>query len=107
MESLVDATIKQIPILASAVIVVVLGWAFGNRLAMRWNLRQKRREIDISKAQTFHSLYGEFFAIWKLWNYLVRDIGPKSLEGASRWSLLTRACEARREVGVDDGLPRL
>jgi hypothetical protein len=43
-------------------------------------------------------LYGEFFAVWKLWNYYVRDVGPNALEDASRWQLLLRACEAEGKL---------
>lgn len=32
--------------------------------------------------------------MWKLWNYVVRDVGADALPGASRWELLTRACDA-------------
>ena len=44
--------------------------------------------------KAFHNLYGEFFAVWKLWNYYVRDIGPEAFPGGSRWKLLERASAA-------------
>ena len=44
-------------------------------------------------------MYGEFFAVWKLWNYYVRDVGPEAFPDASRWKLLERACAA--EAGVE------
>lgn len=94
LETLFDATLKQVPVLVSAIIVLALGWFIGNRLGMRWNLRQKRRELDLTAARNFYALYGEFFATWKMWNYFTRDVGADGLQGASRWELLTRACQA-------------
>lgn len=48
-----------------------------------WNLQLKRRESDLATVKVFHNLYGEFFAVWKLWNYYVRDIGPDAFADAS------------------------
>ena len=97
-ETLIDAAIKEIPRLASSVVLLVLAWFIGQGLTVRWNLRQKRREFDLATARDFHSLYGEFFAIWKLWNYYSRDVGAEALVGASRWELLKRACEAEGKL---------
>lgn len=71
----------------------------GSWLALYWNTRQKQRELDLSTAESFHRLYGEFFAVWKLWNYFIRDVGERELSGASRWEILKRATDA--EAGVE------
>src|SRR5262249_42640723 len=68
---------------AYAVVTLGLGWVVGQRLTSYWSFRQKHREIDLSVAQDFHRLYGEFFAVWKLWNYYIRDVGGSNLPGAS------------------------
>ncbi|PTB17302.1 hypothetical protein C9I57_28490 [Trinickia symbiotica] len=98
MTTLLEYTIIEIPKLTSSVVLLALAWFVGQRLTVAWNLRQKQKENDLATARDFHALYGEFFAIWKLWNYYVRDVGAKSLEGASRWALLVRACEAEAKL---------
>lgn len=95
---LLDATVKEIPKLISSLVLLGLAWFVGQRLTVAWNLRQKRKEYDLTTARDFHALYGEFFAIWKLWNYYVRDIGSESLAGASLWELLKRACDAEGKL---------
>ncbi|MFY9698156.1 MAG: hypothetical protein WAK34_07490 [Rhodoplanes sp.] len=65
---------------------------------IQWNIRQKQRENDLSTARDFHLLYGEFFAVWKLWNYFIKDVKAQSLYGASRWELLKRACDAEGKL---------
>jgi len=94
LNALLDAAVKELPKLLSSLLLLFLAWQFGQGLSVRWNIRQKRREYDLATAREFHSLYGEFFATWKLWNYLVRDVGKEHLPGASRWELLKRSCEA-------------
>jgi hypothetical protein len=78
--------------------LLAAGWLVGQRLTMFWSLRQKQRENDLATARAFHLLYGEFFSIWKLWNYYRRDIGAESLPEGSRWQLLERACRAEGEL---------
>ncbi|HEX8129937.1 MAG TPA: hypothetical protein VF527_12605 [Pyrinomonadaceae bacterium] len=59
-----------------------------------WSAWQKRRELQLTAADSFYRLYGEFFAIWKLWNFL-QDKGniDKSKE-ATQWELFKRATMA-------------
>lgn len=97
-DSLTLETIKFLLNLLVAVTTLSLGWLVGQRLTHNWNIRQKRKELDLSNAKEFQSLYGEFFAVWKLWNYLRKDIGESKLPGASRWELLKRACSAEASM---------
>jgi hypothetical protein len=87
------------PKLITTLIFLGLGWVIGKLLTVLWSRRQKQNEQDLEAARDFHALYGDFFALWKLWNYYVRDLGADALPGASRWELLDRACksEARLE----------
>jgi hypothetical protein len=98
VDTLLDAAIKEIPRLGSSLILLLLAWLIGQGLTVKWNLRQKRREFDLATEREFHTLYGDFFAIWKLWNYYVQHLGPEALPGASRWELLKRACEAEGKL---------
>ena len=87
---LIQESIKAIPSLVVALITLTLGWFVGSRISNHWTLIQRRKELDLETAQTFHKLYGEFFALWKLWNYFIHDIGAEALPEASRWELLNR-----------------
>jgi hypothetical protein len=81
--------------LASTIIALLIGWFVGQRLTYVWNVRQKRREIQLAASQQFYVAYGEFFATWKLWNRLERDI--EDFE-ARRWELHKRAAAAEAIV---------
>ncbi|WP_175920020.1 hypothetical protein [Burkholderia pyrrocinia] len=78
--------------LTSIVSIITLGsgWFVGLRISAMWTLRQKRRELALSAAGELHRIYGEFFAIWKLWNYSKRE-SPSSSVDEMRWDLLKRA----------------
>ncbi len=102
MEPMILELLKAGLNLGVAVITLILGWFVGQRLTMRWNLRQKQRESDLNTANDFHRLYGEFFAIWKLWNY---SLETKQDEAITRSGLLVRASAA--EGGIESLLVRL
>jgi hypothetical protein len=80
------------PLLTAALAVLV-----GNRIAAYWAVRQKRREMALATANEFHRLYGEFFAVWKLWNHAL-DAKLPDLPKLT-WELLTRSASA--EGGVE------
>ncbi len=76
-----------------------LTWVVGQRIATLWAIRQKRKELSLSAANRFESIYGEFFSLWKLWDYYCvthKDINP---DKKVYWNLLNRACAA--EAGVE------
>lgn len=75
----------------SGALVLALGWFVGQRLTFAWNVRQKRREFQLTASQQFYAAYGEFFAVWKLWNRLDRNAA--SFEDR-RWELHKRAAAA-------------
>lgn len=93
-----------IPLL-TVLITLALGWFVGKRLTVHWNIRQKRRELRLSTANQFYQLYGEFFAVWKLWNYSkykdIAHVFPKT----TRCDFLKRASAA--EAGVEAILVKL
>lgn len=88
---LTDAEVRR-TILSS--LLLAIGWYIGRRLTILWTSRQRENERSASAEREFLDLYGEFFALWKLWNYFTRDIGPDKLAGLSRAALLDRACQA-------------
>jgi hypothetical protein len=94
MSPILQQLIASIP----AILTIILTGLVGTGLTFLWNLLLKRREFDLMAAKAFHDLYGEFFSVWKLWNYYVRDVGPEALSDASRWKLLERACVAEGRI---------
>lgn len=86
------------------VATVLLAWAVGNRLSAAWAIRQKRREEARAAANEFYRLYGEFFAIWKLWNYSLKAAEAPD-HTARGWELLKRSAAA--EAGIEALLVKL
>jgi hypothetical protein len=76
----VAALIQGAAAIIAAVAVVGLGWLVGHSVAAKWALYQKRRELDLDAAHELYELYGEFFAIWKLWNQY-RNLGKQDRNG--------------------------
>jgi hypothetical protein len=75
--------------LAVTLVGLGVGWLVGQRLTYQWNLRQKRRESELATAQDLQRLYGEFFAVWKVWNAAARGQVASAPQ-----DLLWRAAEA-------------
>ncbi len=88
--------IKGLISLGTGCIILALGWLVGNNLTYRMNIRQKRREIEIDRANQFFQLYGEFFAIWKLYNHLLIH---HFLNDTRYIEILKRASDA--EAGIE------
>lgn len=79
----------------ASLLTVLLGWFVGQRLTFEWNVRQKRRELQLAATQQFYAAYGEFFVVWKLWNRL--DHAGASFEDR-RWELHKRSAAAEAIV---------
>lgn len=84
-------TVKAIPNLVVALLTLSLGWFVGNRLTAHWDERKKRREMDLLALGVFYEIYGQFFAIWKLWSGVLTSLPP---DEEFRRGLLERAAEA-------------
>jgi hypothetical protein len=78
-------------IVGAPILAVLLAGLIGNRLSAKWAWRQKRREQAQAAADQLFRLYGEFFAVWKLSNYELRQ--PVA-DAGKRFSLLERAAAA-------------
>ncbi len=95
--------------LATSLLTLGLAWFVGNRISVRWAIRQKQREAYLSIASDFYRLYGEFFAIWKAWNYFKKHQGKAEATDRfpkeTHWQILNRACAA--EAGVEAILVRV
>jgi hypothetical protein len=87
--------IKEGLSLCGAIATLAAGWLVGRRLSYRWDVRQKRRDLQLSASQQFYTAYGEFFATWKLWNR--SELIPGGTEDR-RWELHKRAAAAEAIV---------
>jgi hypothetical protein len=87
--------IKALYSLIIAIVTLGLGWFIGQALTYRWNVRQKRREVQLSATQQFYGAYGEFFAVWKLWNRLDRACQAAD---ERQWELHKRAAAAEAVI---------
>lgn len=90
LEEILKAAVT--PVLLALVAALV-----GTRLAARWNVWQKRRELALSSTKEFYKSYGEFFVIWKLWDYsagVLKEVCPSD----TRWQLLQRIAAAEALV---------
>ena len=79
----------QMP-LGVALVSLTLTWFVGSRVSAYWTGRQKRNELDSAAATELYELYGEFVAIWKLWNR-TDAVGSAETREARRVDLLERA----------------
>ena len=85
------------------VVTLLLAALVGQRVTAYWGERQKRRELELSLANSFYVSYGEFCAIWKSWNHSLKELAGnhEALEGR-REGLRDRACKA--EGGLEAAL---
>ena len=84
---------------ASAILIVTIAAA---ALTHRSSVGQRRRELDMSTVQEFHVCYGEFFAVWTLWNSHIEQAQKRP---ETRAQLLARISSA--EGGLESILSRL
>ncbi|TKK90424.1 hypothetical protein FDA94_05325 [Herbidospora galbida] len=78
-----------------ALLTLCLGWFVGNRLTARWDERKKRRELDLVALGVFYEIYGQFFAIWKLWSNAPAGLSD---DDDFRRELLDRAAETEGKL---------
>jgi hypothetical protein len=92
--------LKALLNLATALVTLAFTWVIGHRLTAYWAIRQKRKELALMAMERFCSHYGEFCAIWKLWNQALKDLAatPDRLDERRR-ALLDRA--TAMEAGVE------
>ena len=93
-EDMRRALLSVIPV----VIGVLATGGLGAGLGFWWNLLLKKREADLATVKAFHELYGEFFAVWKLWDYYVINTRTAEFPNEIRWKLLERACAAEGKM---------
>lgn len=93
-DSFAHELVKYSPRFLGSLLLLGFGWLIGNRITHYWNCRKSKQELDLEASKIFQSLYGEFFEIWKLWNYYRRDIGAENFPEDLWWRVMDRACTA-------------
>ncbi len=107
-EVLWEATVKAVPTLGVALLTLLLGWLVGTRITSRWEEDKKRRELRLEALSRFYELYGEFYAVWKLWSIHKKStqyLPTHERESKTTWELLERAAEV--EGGFESLLVRV
>src|SRR5690606_7244042 len=82
-----------------AILTLSLGWFFGQRFTHNWTILQKKRELELATVNDLYKLYGEFFAVLKLWNYNKSIYKNNNRSKEMHWKLLKRATAA--EAGIE------
>ncbi len=83
----------------AAAVAVAFALLIGNKITLTLGQRQKERELGLAAATRFFELYGEFFAVWKLWIYALQGQSSEPTFSERKWQLLQRASAA--EGGVE------
>lgn len=83
--------------LAKILLTVLLTYSFGQRVASVWQMRNKRRELDIAAASQFQAAFAEYKEIWRLWK--IAEKQPVD-EFAKKiwWDLVSRAAAVESKV---------
>ncbi|MEA2760222.1 MAG: hypothetical protein QOH65_2835 [Methylobacteriaceae bacterium] len=93
-----------LPPFLTALATLLAAGLVGHGLTAKWAERQKRREMVLTATNDFYKLYGEFFAVWKLWNYSLQQSGTSDFD-ERRWKLLERASAA--EASMETAMVKL
>ena len=103
---MLDFLEKAALVMIGSVFSLFLAAVIGKRLTAYWAERQKKREFELSLANSFYSSYGEFCAIWKYWNQSLEELSKDTNELKTiRTTLLDRACKA--EGGLEAALLKI
>jgi hypothetical protein len=84
--------------LVAVVLTLAGGWLITTRVSDHWDQVKRRRETDLAAAEEFQRLYGEIFAVWKIWNAIPeRKIEIKD-SAEARWDCLKRTADIEGRV---------
>jgi len=76
-----------------ALLVVGVTLFLAPRITSRWQLRNKRRELDLATVAQFSSAYAEYKEVWRLWR-----IAQPENDDAKQQELLKRAIAAEAKA---------
>jgi len=64
---------EPIKTIAGPLLTAILAYLVGNRVSAYWDYKKKRRELSIISMKEFNNCYGQFYTLWKKWNYTIKD----------------------------------
>jgi hypothetical protein len=70
----------------------------GQRLLLHWQIQRRRREARLVMHTALADAYGEFFAVWKTWNFAMNVASGSGPTPEHREKLLERAATAEGKV---------
>jgi hypothetical protein len=78
--------------IVAPVLTLGLAWLVGHSLTARWDTIKKQTELDLAAMEQFYKIYGEFFAVWKLWDDAIQR------NGGNRNELFERIAAAEAQL---------
>src|SRR5262245_30600537 len=82
----------------TAILLYFVARFLTDRYRERTQAAQKQRELQLLAANRFYQLYGEFFAVWKLWNAVKSGTVAAESQQAQGLELYRRSCVAEGEM---------
>src|SRR5436309_2208292 len=85
--------------LFKAVLALAVTFGFGQFVISYWQMKNKRKELDILAATQFQQVYGEYKEIWRQWKVFQDQDRAKFGAGDNVWwQLIARATAAEAKV---------
>ena len=85
--------------LYKAVLVLAVTFGVGQTVVSYWQMKNKRKELDIIAATQFQQVYGEYKELWRLWKiFQDPDKAKFKPNDSTWWDLLKRATAAEAKV---------
>jgi hypothetical protein len=77
-----------------ATLLAIVTFGVGQRVVAGYQIRNKRRELDIASLIQFEQAYAEYKEVWRLWKLA----NALNKQGEMQWDLLKRATAAEAKV---------
>jgi hypothetical protein len=99
MNAAITVTCPWLFELYKAALAIIGTVVVGQAIVASWQIRNKRRELEMIAAAQFQQVYGDFKDIWRLWKVVRRpDKYALIAPDHARFNLLTRATAAEAKV---------
>ena len=95
-----EQVIIEVIKLGLSIIFLFITWGIGQSILTYWEVKKKRKELDIQTVQRLQELIGEWKTVWRLWK-VYKENAANSLNKPeyTRWELLSRVSAA--EGGIE------
>jgi hypothetical protein len=93
-----DALRLELARVLAAGVLLLLTWFLGQRVILFWDIKKKRRELDLATEATLQAVYGEYKEVGRIWRVLKSGDSDIPEKLPSRGELLARAIAAESRV---------